>query len=51
MLCCLTNSSAGYIPNKEAYDEGGYEAGTCILKKGSDNILVDGMTELLNSLR
>jgi len=26
ILCCLTNSSGGYIPTTQAYEEGGYEA-------------------------
>ncbi len=50
ILCCLTNSAGGYIPTKTAYDEGGYEAKSSSLKPGSDDILVDGMVELLMKL-
>lgn len=50
ILCCLTNSAGGYIPTKQAYAEGGYEAKSSSLKPGSDDILVNGMTDLLNTL-
>lgn len=50
VLCCLTNSAGGYIPTKNAYSEGGYEACTSALKPGGDDIVVNGMTELLNEL-
>lgn len=50
VLCCLTNTAGGYIPNSSSYDEGGYEAGTTVIKKGGDDIMVDGMTKMLNEL-
>jgi len=50
ILCCLTNSAGGYIPNKAAYKEGGYEARSSSLKPGGDDIIVEGMTKLLSSL-
>ncbi len=50
VLCCLTNSAGGYIPTSRAYSEGGYEARTAELKLGGDDILVEGMTELLKTL-
>lgn len=50
ILCCLTNNSGGYIPTRKAYEEGGYEAVSSVLKPGSDDILVNGMNDLLNSL-
>ena len=50
VLCCLTNTSGGYIPTSKSYDEGGYEAGATVLKKGSDDIMVDGMVKMLNEL-
>ena len=50
ILCCITNSAGGYIPTTKAYSEGGYEACTSELKPGGDDIVVEGMTELLNSL-
>jgi len=50
LLCCLTNSEGGYIPNKKAYEEGGYEARTSHLAPGGDDIIVDGMLELLKTL-
>lgn len=51
VLCCLTNSSGGYIPTRSAYDEGGYEAKSSPLKPGSDDIIVEGMTKLLNEIK
>lgn len=51
VLCCLTNSQGGYIPTRLAYDEGGYEAKSSSLKPGSDDILVEGMTALLNKIK
>ncbi|MBP3337055.1 MAG: neutral/alkaline non-lysosomal ceramidase N-terminal domain-containing protein [Clostridia bacterium] len=50
ILCCLTNSAGGYIPTTKAYSEGGYEARGSALRAGGDDIMVNGMTELLNSL-
>ena len=50
VLCCLTNSAAGYIPTTQAYAEGGYEARSSSLKPGGDDIIVNGMKALLNSL-
>jgi len=51
VLCCLTNSPGGYIPTRSAYNEGGYEAKSSALKPGSDDIIVDGMTKLLNEIK
>ncbi len=51
VLCCLTNSPGGYIPTRSAYDEGGYEAKSSSLKPGSDDIIVEGMTKLLNEIK
>ena len=48
--CCLTNSAGGYIPNRRAYDEGGYEAKSSALAPGGDDIIVDAMLKLLGSL-
>ncbi len=50
VLTCLTNSAGGYIPTRSAYEEGGYEARSSELKPGGDDIIVEGMTELLASL-
>ena len=50
VLCCLTNSAGGYIPTRKAYEEGGYEARSSALKPGGDDIIVDGMIGLLNTL-
>ena len=50
IVCCLTNNYGGYIPTSSCYDEGGYESRTTDIKRGGDDIIVDGMTELLKSL-
>ncbi len=50
VMCCLTNSEGGYIPTTKAYSEGGYEAKSSELKPGGDDIIVNGMTELLKAL-
>ena len=51
VLCCITNSEGGYIPTTKAYSEGGYEAKSSSLKPGGDDIIVEGMTKLLNKLK
>ena len=50
ILCCLTNSVGGYIPTTKAYSEGGYEAKSSSLAPGGDDIMVNGMIDLLKSL-
>jgi hypothetical protein len=50
VLCCLTNSAGGYIPTRTAYAEGGYEAKSSRLAPGGDDIIVEGMKEILSSL-
>ena len=50
IVCCLTNGGDTYFPTSRAYDEGGYEARSSVLKRGADDILVDGMLTLLNKL-
>lgn len=50
ILCALTNGAGEYIPSSRAHEEGGYEAKTSALAPGGDIIMIDAMTELLNSL-
>lgn len=50
LLCCLTNSAGGYIPTRKAYDEGGYEAKSSALRPGGDDIIAEGMRQLLSEL-
>ena len=49
-VCCLTNGGDTYFPTSSAYDEGGYEARSSVLKKGGDKILIDGMLSLLGEI-
>ena len=50
ILCCLTNSSGSYVPTTKAYSEGGYEAASSSLKPGADDMLVEGMLDLLKTV-
>ena len=51
MVCCLTNGGDSYFPTSEAYDEGGYEARTSRLKRGGDDIIVEGMSKIFDSIK
>ncbi len=51
ILCCLTNGGDTYFPTSSAFDEGGYEARSSRLKKGGDDIVVNGMVGLLGKLK
>lgn len=48
--CSDTNGYEGYFPNKEAYDEGGYETETSHFKAGVAEIITDEGTKLLKAL-
>ena len=48
---CSTNAYEGYFPMQEAYDEGGYEAGSSNFKAGVAELLIDEGKKLLNELR
>ena len=50
ILCALANGSESYFPTTKAYSEGGYEAGTSSLAPGGDDIIVNGMVNLLKEL-
>lgn len=43
----LANGSAGYVPNRKAYQEGNYEPVSAICGEGSGEMLVDAATRLL----
>ena len=51
IFSCLTNSEGSYYPTSSAMTEGGYEAATCNIRAGADNIIVNNMIELLNELK
>ncbi|MBR5504797.1 MAG: hypothetical protein IKV73_00615 [Clostridia bacterium] len=51
ILCCISNSNGPYFPTSKAYSEGGYEARSSTLKPGGDDIIVNGMCELLNEIK
>lgn len=47
---CLTNGGQGYFPMKEAYDEGGYEAGNSNYRAGVAEQIIEEGKELLTEL-
>ena len=49
--CCLTNDDVGYFPMQEAYDEGGYEAGSSSFKAGVAELIIAEGKAMLSSLR
>ncbi len=49
--CCIVNGYEGYFPNKEAYDEGGYEARASVFKAHVAERIVEGGKQLLSELR
>ena len=48
---CNTNAKSGYFPNTEAYDEGGYEAGSSPFKRGVAERIVDSARQMLSELK
>ncbi len=50
MPACCTNGSQGYFPMKDAYDEGGYEAGSSVFRAGVAELMVAEGKELLKNL-
>lgn len=50
ILCCLTNGGDYYFPTASAYDEGGYEAATSRLKRGTAEKLAEESVKLVTSL-
>lgn len=50
-ICCLTNGGDTYFPTSSAYDEGGYESRSSYLKKGGDDIVVEGSKILFEKLK
>ena len=50
MPACCTNGAQGYFPMKDAYDEGGYEAGTSRFKAGVAELLIEEGKALLGDL-
>ena len=51
ILCTITNAITTYFLTTKSLCEGGYEAGTSNMGKGSDDILVGGMRELYQKLK
>lgn len=48
---CITNGYNGYFPMKEAYDEGGYEAGNSPYRSGTAEKVIAEGCDLLGQLR
>ena len=51
VLCCITNGGTTYYPTSIAYEHGGYESRCSFLRKGSDDILVDRLSKLIQNLK
>lgn len=49
--CCNVNAKEGYFPMKDAYDEGGYEAGCSNFKSGVAEKIIEIGKEMLGELR
>ena len=49
--CSQTNGAEGYYPTQDAYDEGGYEAGSSPFKAGVAEFIVSETKQLLDSLK
>ncbi len=50
MPACCTNGAQGYFPMKDAYDEGGYEAGSSSFRAGVAEIIVEEGKQLVKDL-
>ena len=50
MVITQANGSIGYIPTREAYEEGGYETAS-LLKPGTGELIVDRMVKLIDELK
>lgn len=50
MPACLTNGSQGYFPMRDAYEEGGYEAGSSRFKSGVAELIIEEGKKLLEEL-
>ncbi len=51
LLCCLTNGGQTYFPTRKAYEEGGYEARASKLKPGADDIIVNDVMKLFETVK
>lgn len=50
MPACCVNGAQGYFPMKEAYDEGGYEAGSSRFRAGVAEIIIHEGKQLIKDL-
>lgn len=50
MPACLTNGAQGYFPMRDAYEEGGYEAGSSRFKSGVAELIIEEGKALLEEL-
>ena len=48
---CNTNGKQGYFPMKDAYDEGGYEAGTSNFRAGVAELIIEEGKKLVEDLK
>lgn len=48
ICCCLVNGNAGYLPTKQAFEEGGYESKSSDFTSDMAGIIQGAVEELLN---
>ena len=48
---CNTNAKEGYFPMMDAYEQGGYEAGSSNFKAGVAELLIDEAQQMLRELK
>ncbi len=48
---CNTNGKQGYFPMREAYDEGGYEAGSSNFRAGVAELIIEEGRKLMDALK
>ncbi|MBE7031206.1 MAG: hypothetical protein E7409_07260 [Ruminococcaceae bacterium] len=51
LVCVLTNNDEVYFPTGDIYDERAYEAVSSFVKKGTDDMLVEGMIALFDEVK
>ena len=51
VCCVITNGMSTYFPTSDALRAGGYEAVTSNVGIGTDDVIVNGMSELISELK
>ena len=51
LISAYTNGSYGYIPDKDAWPNGGYEVDTCKYVKGTGEMIAGELVSMLTELK